>query len=153
MSPLLGRLRKHLPETSKFATVGALAFIVDISVFNILLFASIHLLGTPKPLAAKTISILIATLVAFLGNKKWTYSARVGGKTSREAVLFLVVNGIAILATLGCLGISHYLLGLDSPVADNISANIVGTAVGTVFRFYAYRTWVFVNRSTVTAQL
>ena len=48
---------------------------------------------------------------------------------------------------LGCLGISHYWLGsiwpaLQSRLADNISAQIVGTAAGTLFRFWSYRRFV-----------
>ena len=39
--------------------------------------------------------------------------------------------------------ISHYLLGLDSALADNISANVVGLVLGTLFRFWSYRKWVF----------
>jgi hypothetical protein len=43
----------------------------------------------------------------------------------------------------GCLWISHYLLGLDSALADNISANVIGLGLGTLFRFWSYRRWVF----------
>ena len=41
------------------------------------------------------------------------------------------------------LGISHYVLGFTSPLADNIAANGVGLALGTAFRFWSYRRWVF----------
>jgi putative flippase GtrA len=61
----------------------------------------------------------------------------------REYLLFFVFNGIAMLISLTCLWVSHYLLGLDTPLADNISANVVGLILGTMFRFFAYRTWVF----------
>ena len=65
----------------------------------------------------------------------------------REYVLFFVFNGVAMLISLACLWFSHYLLGLDSPLADNISANVVGLILGTLFRFVAYRTWVFPARA------
>ena len=35
------------------------------------------------------------------------------------------------------------MLGLTSRWADNISANVVGLALGTAFRFWSYRTFVF----------
>ena len=38
---------------------------------------------------------------------------------------------------------SHYVLDLRSPLADNISANGVGLVLGTLFRFWAYRRFVF----------
>jgi putative flippase GtrA len=34
---------------------------------------------------------------------------------------------------------------LRSGLADNVSANVVGTILGTLFRFWAYRRWVFVD--------
>jgi putative flippase GtrA len=54
-----------------------------------------------------------------------------------------VLNGVGLLISVGCLWFSHYALGLTSPLADNISANVVGLALGTMFRFWSYRRWVF----------
>jgi hypothetical protein len=34
-------------------------------------------------------------------------------------------------------------MGWDSALADNISANVVGLALGTAFRFWSYRKFVF----------
>jgi hypothetical protein len=48
-----------------------------------------------------------------------------------------------MLIALACLWFSHYALGLTSVLADNISANVVGLALGTLFRFWSYRRWVF----------
>ncbi|MSW42688.1 MAG: GtrA family protein, partial [Actinobacteria bacterium] len=30
-----------------------------------------------------------------------------------------------------------------SPLADNVSANVIGLGLGTIFRFWSYRRWVF----------
>ena len=49
--------------------------------------------------------------------------------------------GLAI--ALGCLAISHYVMGFHTGIADNISGNGVGLVLGTMFRFWAYRRWVF----------
>jgi hypothetical protein len=35
------------------------------------------------------------------------------------------------------------VLGLDSPVADNLSANVIGLAIGTTVRFALFRQYVF----------
>ncbi len=48
-----------------------------------------------------------------------------------------------MLIAVGCLAISTYALGLTSPLAKNISANVVGLALGTAFRYVAYRRLVF----------
>jgi putative flippase GtrA len=57
----------------------------------------------------------------------------------------VVACTIGSAIAVGCLAISHYLLGLTSPLADNISANVVGLILGTAFRFWAYRTFVFIQ--------
>jgi hypothetical protein len=39
--------------------------------------------------------------------------------------------------------VSHYALGFTSVLADNISGNVIGLGLGTLFRFTFYRLWVF----------
>jgi hypothetical protein len=48
-----------------------------------------------------------------------------------------------MLIGLGCLFVSHYLLGFESRLADNISSNVIGLGLGTLFRFTLYKLWVF----------
>ena len=52
-------------------------------------------------------------------------------------------NLIGLGLSVATLVISHDLLGLTSRLADNISANVVGLALGTVFRYWSYRAFVF----------
>ena len=141
------RIQRAIPEVSKFLTVGAVAYVVDVGLFNLLRFAGEGAVLAEKPITAKAISTIAAILVAYFGNKTWTYGDRAGHRFSKEIVLFFVINGAAMLLSLGCLAISHYVLGLDSPLADNISANIIGIGLGTIFRFYCYRRFVFVAQS------
>lgn len=124
---------------SRFATIGALAFVVDVGTFNLL--RHVVELG---PLTSKTIAVVLATTVAFAGNRSWTFGERVAGRSLRAAyVLFFAANGVALLISLVCLGLSTYVLGLDSVVAENVSSNVVGLGLGTLFRFWAYARWVF----------
>ena len=137
------RLRRLLAEVAKFGTVGVLAYIVDVGTFNVLVFAGGEGPLHDKPLTAKTIAGILATLVAYIGNRQWTFRDRDRRGVVREYALFLVVNTVALGITLLPLAISRYVLDLRGPLADNISANIIGVAFGTMFRFFAYRTWVF----------
>jgi putative flippase GtrA len=143
---LLARLRAGMHviarELVKFGVVGAVAYVVDVSLFNLLRFGGPALLED-RPLTAKAISVAVATVVAWLGNRYCTFRRRRRVAVRRELVLFVLMNGAGMGIALACLAVSHYLLGFTSPVADNISANVVGLALGTAFRFYAYRTWVF----------
>ncbi|HEY6797263.1 MAG TPA: GtrA family protein [Kineosporiaceae bacterium] len=130
----------------KFGAIGALAFVVDFYVYNLLRVGIWPFAEAPlghKTVLCKVISVSVATVVAWLGNRYWTFRHRRRATVRAEFVLFVVMNigGLLIAAT--CLGVSHYLLGLTSALADNISANVVGLVLGTLFRFWAYRQFVF----------
>jgi putative flippase GtrA len=137
------RADRLLHEIAKFGVVGIGAFVIDIGLFNLLRFAGGEGPMYDKPLTAKVVSVVVATTFAYFGNRYWTFRHR--GRTSfgREYVLFFVLNGVGLAISVGCLWFSHYALGLTSALADNISANVVGIALGTMFRFWSYRRWVF----------
>jgi putative flippase GtrA len=140
---LLDPFRTIIREFSKFGVVGLIALVVDVGLFNLLMFAGSGILDD-KPLTAKAIAVVAATAVSYGLNRNWTFSHR-GGRSSRwrEYGLFFGLYGVAMLITLSVLWFSHYALGLDSVLADNISANVIGLGLGTVFRFWSYRKWVF----------
>jgi putative flippase GtrA len=124
-------------ELLKFGMVGIVAFAVDVGLFNLLLHQ------TDKPLTSKTISTVVATTVAYIGNRLWTFRRRSRSGVGREYSLFFLLNGVGLAISLGCLATSHYLLGFTGRLADNIAANVVGLAMGTAFRFWSYRRFVF----------
>lgn len=135
-------MRSRLLELMRFGSVGAVAFVVDAGLFNLLRFGPGEVLGH-KPLTAKVISVAVATLVAWLGNRYWTFSARRTATPARELVGFALVNVGGMAIAVACLAFSHYVLDLTSPLADNISANGFGLVLGMVFRYLAYRRVVF----------
>jgi putative flippase GtrA len=134
-----GVARRLGTEIAKFGTVGAIAFVIDVSLFNILRAGVL----SDSPLTAKTISVVVATGFAYVANRNWTYRDRARTGYGRETALFFATNAVALLISWACLAFTHYLLGLDSQLADNISGNIIGVGLGTLFRFWVYRTWVF----------
>jgi putative flippase GtrA len=131
-------------EVLKFGVVGALAFVIDAGGFNLLVYG--HGGSGPlhrKVLTAKIISATISIVFAYLGNRLWTFRHRRRPEVHHEVILFAVVNGIGLLIAVACLGFSRYVLGHDSALANNVSGTFVGTALGTLFRFWAYRRFVF----------
>ena len=151
----LGRLWdtiSHLgPEAIKFGIVGLTGVALQFVVFNVLRFAGPGGQGVlaSKPITAQVIAIGAATVVTYLGNRYWTYRHRERGNPMRELPIFILLNGIAIAIGAVCLAISHYLLGLTSPLADNLSGNVVGLGLGTLFRFWSYRKFVFTGDARV----
>ncbi|MGV1036696.1 MAG: GtrA family protein [Candidatus Nanopelagicales bacterium] len=140
-------------EAAKFGAIGLIALVIDVGLFNLLMFAGGSGPMAGKPLTAKVISVIAATTFAYFGNRFWTFRHRARTSYTREYVLFFVLNFIGMGIALGCLWFSHYALGLTSALADNISANVIGLALGTLFRFWSYRKWVFPEPEITNAEL
>ena len=141
-------------EMLKFGVVGVVAFVIDLGGYNLLVFGP-HLLGMfdqqhttgilhDKPLTARVISATVATLVAWLGNRLWTFRHRRNRQASHELALFVFFNVVAMVISVACLGASRYILGLHTQLADNVT-NIFGIGLGTLFRFWSYRKFVFID--------
>ncbi len=140
---LTRHLRGGVRLLARFGIIGALAFVVDVGTFNL----ARHVLDL-GPLTSKTIAVVLATTFAFGGNRSWTFDQRQRRHAGSAYVLFFAANGVALLISLACLATSTYVLGLDSALAENVSANLVGVALGTLFRFWAYERWVFPVQTT-----
>jgi putative flippase GtrA len=137
------RSRRRVRELLAFAVVGGLGYLVDVGLFNLLRYAGEPGVLEHKPLTAKAISVAAATVVTYAGNRYWTWRHRAWSSTHREFAMFVLLNLVGMAIALACLAMSHYVFGLTGPVADNVSANVVGLFLGTAFRFWAYRRWVF----------
>ncbi|MGC5583271.1 GtrA family protein [Ornithinimicrobium sp. W1679] len=138
--------RSLVAEVAKFGTVGAVAFVLDTTLYNLLVFGLPGLTEGPlagAPLLGKVLSTSVATMFSWMGNRWWTFRRRRSEAMGRELVLFVLFNAVGLGIALACLAISRYVLGLDSQLADNVAANGIGLALGTLFRFWAYRTFVF----------
>ena len=146
---LIARLRYrfgHLVhELGKFGTVGAGSYLVDLAVFN-------ALRNPAGSMWAKVVSTAIAATLAFAGNKLWTWRHRDHARLHRAYALYFLFNAIGLAISLACLWLSREVLGAQWPdvfrtrLADNVSAMVVGMTLGTVFRFWSYRTFVFIAR-------
>ena len=137
------RLRSLAHEAAKFSVIGGIGLIIDIGLFNILRYGGDAGVLEDKPLTAKAISVSVATVFTYLGNRHWTWAHRERNAVHREVLLFFAFNAVGLLISVGCLAVSHYVLDLRSPLADNIAANVVGLLAGMAFRFWSYRTFVF----------
>ena len=132
-------LVRRLVELVSVGGIGPVAFVVDVGGYN-LLRATIM---PDQVIWAKVVSVAVATLVAWLGHRYVTFRGTRRRTVGRELVLFVVANGGGLLIAAACLYVSHYVLGFTSPLADNISGNVVGLILGTAFRYLAYRHVVF----------
>jgi putative flippase GtrA len=144
--PYRGVAIKHR-ELLKFGLVGGTTWVIDTAVFLVLKATVLE----PKPLTAKIIAVLVATIVSYVLNREWSFRTRGGRERHHEAALFFVISGVGVAVYTAPLAISRYLLDLQVPdvslftqeMADFVSGQIIGVLAGMAFRWWAFRRFVF----------
>lgn len=124
-----------LRELTGFLVSGALAFGVQIGLFNLL----VHPTGA---LAANAISLCVATVVAFVFNRSVSFGHRRTSQRWRELIAFLVVNAAAIALSELVIVVGTDAGGAHGRLALN-ALTVVGAVLGLIVRFVAYRRLVF----------
>jgi putative flippase GtrA len=139
--PRMASLRKRLadltPELAKFGVVGLTGAIIDLGGAD---YLHVHL-GV-GPMVAKGLSITAATVVTYLGSRFWTFRHRVNQALLREGVLFVMLNVVGLAIAEVVIAATTYGLDMKSELAYNV-ASVVGTGLGTIFRYFSYKKWVF----------
>lgn len=142
----LHRLAVKHAELIKFAVVGGTTFVVDTAVYYPLAFSVLE----AKPVIARIISGVIATILSYILNREWAFKNRGGRERHHEALLFFGISGVAVLLTAAPLWLGnnvfdmrHNLDGLDLAIVDFFLAFILGNILGMVFRFWALRRFAF----------
>lgn len=136
---LPARAKPLAAELGKFLVVGGFCFVLD----TVLAYVFRFQVGL-GPTTSKTLSTVIATVVSYVGNRLWSFAHRVDRDNGQgqDIGAYTLINLIGLVITLVPVDVAHYVLSQTSPVAFTISG-ILGTAVATVFRFWAYRRYVF----------
>jgi putative flippase GtrA len=142
------RLHRLASEAAKFLAVGGVATLVAAVIFNALVHGvPWHTPGPMHdwPLSSYVLANLVGMVVSYRGSRSWAFRHREVVGAAGGRVSFFVINTLTMAVPLLLLATSRYLLGLDNVVADNVAANVVGLALGTAARFWAFRRFVFVT--------
>jgi putative flippase GtrA len=134
---LYSRYRHLVPELLKFCAVGGFGAVIDLGGAAVL-HGKFHV----EALEAKAISTIIAMALTYLGSRFWTFKHRENQALGREVAIFVVLNVIGLLVAETVIAFVTYAVGLHSQLEYN-AASVIGTGFGTVFRYFAYRQWVF----------
>lgn len=136
---LLGVVRMLWREVAKFGAVGAVGWIIDTGVYLYLMNGSLH----QGEVWAKGWGTVAASIFTWVANRYWTFRHRKQTRVVREFVLFFIMNAIGLLIAAGCVAFTKYVLEMTSQFAMFVSGSVVGLVLGSIFRYLAYRYWVF----------
>lgn len=136
------RLRRLASVGSRFLIVGAVSTLIEVAVFNLLVYA----MGVDV-VWAKIIASLVALVNAYIGNREWTFRHRDRRGRVSELVLFVLTNafctGLGALLLWAGVEIASGALGRPAgPVIVNI-VNLTSIAVVVLVRFVLYHGVVF----------
>jgi putative flippase GtrA len=139
-------LAKHR-QLVRFGMVGGASFVITMAVTYGLKFTVLR----THPVTALIVGTLVATIFSYVANREWAFRTRGGRERAHEAALFFLISGIALGLNALPQWVSRYMLDLQTPhvslfgqeAADFVSGMIVGTLLGTLFRWWAFKKWVF----------
>jgi putative flippase GtrA len=126
-----------IPELAKFGVVGLIGSVIDLGGA-----AYLHGAEGIGPMFSKAISLIAATVVTYLGSRFWTFRHRVNQALLREGMLFVALNVVGLVIAEAVIAFVSYGLDLKHVLAYN-AASVAGTGLGTIFRYFSYKKWVF----------
>ena len=147
LTGLYQRFRHLIHEGAKFGIVGGTGVIVVLVGSD----AFHYELGLGK-FTSVTIATVLATVTTFLGNRYWSFRHRQGAGARSETILFFVLNGVGLLIQYACIFVVTDLAGLSGRIWYTV-ANFAGIGIGTLFRFWSYRKWIWVTPEAYLAKL
>ncbi|MBR7827189.1 GtrA family protein [Actinospica sp. MGRD01-02] len=136
MARSVALIRRLWRELLGFGAVGVVGYAGDALVINLLYHR------VPSVLAS-AIAISVSTVIAYLGNRFWTFRRRDRRETRAEFGLFALVSAGGFLITVGCVWFTEHVLGADSRLAVNLAQLGAGQVLGSLFRFWACHRFVF----------
>lgn len=131
---LYERFRQLIHEGAKFGIIGIAGVFLNMGIANALYFTG--------PIKAATVAVIVTTVVSYVANRYWSFRHRERTSVPRETVMFFALNGVGLLIQWAVVGFTYYGLG-DTGKLANVIANNVGIVLGTLFRFWSYRKWVW----------
>jgi putative flippase GtrA len=140
------RLRRVGGEIARFSAVNVVATIAAVLIFNALAHG-IHgwfvgpLSGDPLP--SYLIAHSVGMFISYYGSRTYAFKNRHAAGPGGGLVNYIAINLASFIIPIGCLFLTSSVLHWNSALADNISGNVVGSILGSIFRFWAFRRFVF----------
>lgn len=130
-----------LKELAAFGVIGAIAFVMDVGIFA--------WLSHDGALKAKALSTLVSTTFAYFGNRYLSFSHRARTSIGRETTFFFGINLVTLAFSELAIALFVYGFGYGHASGVVFLVNLVTIGLGTVFRFWAYKRFVFLHPDRV----
>jgi putative flippase GtrA len=130
-----------LKEVTAFGMVGAVALLIDVGIFT--------WLAPHGALKAKAISTVVSTTFAYFGNRHLSFSHRARTGLGRETSYFFGINLITLIFSELIIGFFVYVVGYAHGSRTIFFVNLGTIALGTLFRFWSYKRFVFLHPDRV----
>ncbi len=147
-----------LKEVTAFGVIGIIALVIELGLYNWLAVhwephvGLGHAADQPRNyswLKAKAVAATVAMVFAYFGNKYLSFSHRARTSVGRETAFFFIIILIALIFGEAMIALFSYPLNqIDNHVVMNL-VNLATIGIGTVFRFWAYKRFVFLHPDRV----
>ena len=127
---------RNWQQLGKFCVVGAVGYLINLAVYDVLLHAGLHYL------VAATCSFLVAVTSNYTWNRLWTFR-ELRGHFGIQGMRFFVVSLVALGANLLAL---HLLIAYGG--LDKLPAQAVAIVLVTPLNFVGNKLWSFRRRSS-----
>ena len=127
---------RNWQQLGKFCVVGAVGYLINLAVYDVLLHAGLHYL------VAATCSFLVAVTSNYTWNRLWTFR-EFRGHFGIQGMRFFVVSVVALGANLLVLHLLIAYVGLDK-----LPAQAVAIVLVTPLNFVGNKLWSFRRRSS-----
>jgi putative flippase GtrA len=125
---------RNWQQLGKFCVVGAVGYLINLAVYDVLLHAGLHYL------LAATCSFLVAVTSNYMWNRLWTFR-ELRGHVGVQGMRFFVVSLVALGANLLVL---HLLIAYGS--LGKLPAQAVAIVLVTPLNFVGNKLWSFRRR-------
>lgn len=146
---MTARVRKLTGEVLRFSAVNIVATALSLILFNALVHGVKGLYDGPmneRPLSGYLVANSIGMLVSFYGSRYYAFRHRHAAGPGGGLLAYAIVNFASFTIPISCLWITRNVFGWESIYADNVAGNVIGAVLGTLFRFWAFRKFVFTGK-------
>jgi len=165
LSYIIGKRLLFIFQAAKFLLVGASATIIDLQIFEFLIFIQSNKIfwtfGVVSilsfmPLASKGISFLVATFIKYWGNKYWAFQKTDAGQLNNQEKIgwlkeIIQFFGITIVGLIIDIVSFYYFIEIMGPQISMAPAIwiklsvIFAAATAALWNFIGYKFFVFKN--------